>query len=131
MQLQQPSISIADYWPPAPGPNQTNTGWKQRSLHLTAYDPHVESLANLHRRNWWSGVRIDADLPAGATLRCRIIAGPIVLSDWLQTANVWTAFPALLSADMSDREDLCLKVTLLGCANDVFATMRICWHELD
>jgi len=135
MQIQ-PSMSIAEYWPPRPGPNQTNTGWKQRQVRLHCGNPWMESLSGLHARNWWSGLRVgvaEADGAGGPipTFRCRIVAGPIVVADWTQEANTWTPFPALISADMAGREDLCLKITPTLCHETVHANILICFHELD
>jgi hypothetical protein len=126
----QPSMSIAEYWPPRPGPNQPNTGWKQRAVSLMCGEPHVESLSGLHRRNWWSGLRVSVAEGDGPrpTFRCRIVAGPIVVADWTQEANDWIPFPALISADMATHEDLCLKITP---TQAVHANISICFHELD
>jgi hypothetical protein len=59
------------------------------------------------------------------------VAGPIVVADWTQEANTWTPFPALISADMAGREDLCLKITPTLCHETVHANILICFHELD
>jgi hypothetical protein len=130
-------MSIAEYWPPQPGPNQTNTGWKQCQTQLQGGDSWFESLTGLHVRNWWSGVRVGVAEGDGAggptpTFRCRIMAGPIVVAEWTQEANTWTPFPALISGRMAVIEDLCLKITLMTQEREsIHANILICFHELD
>jgi hypothetical protein len=126
----QPSVSIAKSWPPEPGPSQPNTGWKQRAVYLKSTEPHIEALTDLHPHNWWSGLRINMEVPDGAILRCRITAGSITLAEWNQKPNVWTPLPMLISAAMADNEGLCLETVLLRCADPVYANIRICWHML-
>ncbi len=122
------SPSIAHAWPPAPGPDQTNVGWKQRVVRLEPGMGLHEPLAGLHVRNWWSGLRISATVDNDVQFHCRIVAGPIVMAEWYQSAGVWTPLPMLVSADMATTEDLCLRVMT---PVSVQANVLISFHELD
>ncbi len=122
------SPSIAHAWPPAPGPDNTGVGWKQRFQRLEPGAGLLESLAGLHARNWWSGLRINAEVNNDIQFHCRIVAGPIVMSEWYQSAGVWTPLPMLVSADMGTTEDLCLKIMTPVCAQ---ANVLISFHELE
>ena len=122
------SPSIANSWPPAPGPDQANVGWKQRIVMLEPGAGLRESLAGLHVRNWWSGLRINATVQNNVQFHCRIVAGPIVLAEWYQIAGTWIPLPMLISAEMATMEDLCLRIMT---PINVQANVYISFHELD
>lgn len=122
------SPTIANAWPPAPGPDQTHVGWKQCIARMEPGAGLVEPLSGLHVRNWWSGLRINAEVHNDIQFHCRIVAGPIVLADWYQTAGVWTPLPMLISAEMATMEDLCLRIMT---PISVQANVLVSFHELD
>ena len=122
------SPSIVNAWPPVPGPDNTAVGWKQRVVRLEPGAGLLESLAGLHARNWWSGLRVNATVNNDVQFQCRIVAGPVVMAEWYQTAGVWTPLPMLIYADMATSEDICLKIMTPTCTQ---ANVLISFHELD
>jgi len=124
---------LEHFWPPAPGPNQTQTGTK--TLNTSFSGVTHETLVGLHNPAWWSGIRIATD--PQRRFRIRLIKSDDSPAfdcaqnecEWEQAANVWTHLPWAIPAAMATAMDLMVEIT----SNDptpTFVSVKLCFHEL-
>jgi len=124
--------NIATFWPPNPGPQQTETGTKTRQTYFdTAL---VESLADLHEPAWWSGLRISTPHKMGFHVRLlRRDGSPVFESadEWTQPSGEWRNFPWPIPAAMGRELGIRLEVVPIDPAdNGMLVVLTTCFHEL-
>jgi len=124
--------TVATLWPPAPGPQQTQTGTK--TMHGTG-PVLIEKLNDLHEPAWWSGVRVVTAEPMG--FRIRLLKGdgsPVFdlaeeACTWVQNSGSWVQFPWAIPAAMGKAIDMKLEVSALK-GSGLFTAVTCCFHEL-
>lgn len=127
---------IVKTWPPRPGPEETNTGIKQRLMTVAPILGFVEALDDLHEPAWWTGVK----LVTAATEGIAIFSVRLVDRDgrpffdsrcvWDQPAGEWGPFPWPISAPLATARGLQLRVSRIDCDQPLFMSARTCFHEM-
>ena len=130
--------NIATMWPPAPSPEQPQTGTKTKHENTTD-SIIVESLADLHEPAWWSGVRVAVHNHENG-VQVRLLKGdgtPVFDSepdtcDWFQNTDTWVKFPWPIPAAMARTLDIKLEVTVLepAAGAEPFVALTTCFHEM-
>lgn len=128
---------IAAHWPPAPSPDQPETGHKTlNEQHAGAYR---ETLVGLHEPAWWTGVRLTTPNHPQLRFRVRLLK----LHDepafrlaadactWTQQSGEWVKFPWAFPAMMANMMGLQLEITPLDAPEGgVWINTRIAFHEI-
>ena len=127
---------IVRSWPPRPGPEETNTGFKQRLMADVPILGFVEALDDLHESAWWTGVK----LVTAATERVSIFSVRLLDRDgrpffdsrcvWDQPAGEWGPFPWPISATLATARGLQLRISRIDCDQPLFLSARTCFHEM-
>lgn len=123
--------SIVTTWPPAPGPQQTQTGTKtQQGKGLVEM-----SLADLHTPAWWTGIRLTTVVPTGFYVRLLKGDGSSVFDlatedcTWIQNTGSWVQFPWAIPAAMAKALDMKLRIQTVG-GSEPHVSVTVCFHEL-
>lgn len=131
--------SIRTAWPPAPSPEQPQTGWKM--LTHSGSSQWKETLVGLHVPAWWTGLRLTAAEGWDTTYRVRLRrfhdlpafpdAGADFSCEWVQKSGDWHPFPWALPASMATTGGFFLEITPTeNVPNNLITSVRICFHEL-
>jgi hypothetical protein len=130
--------AIAAHWPPAPGPNQPETGHK--TLNQQHAGTYRETLVGLHEPAWWTGLRLatPANQPP-MQFRVRLLKlhdEPAFkmaadVCTWTQASGEWVQFPWAIPAMMANIMGLQLEITPLDMpAAGAWINTRIAFHEV-
>ena len=118
--------NIVKHWPPAPGPDQPETGHMTVTKRFTA--PHVDiSLGSLHTPAWWTGVNVSSAARVRLTVKGVPVFSPT--DSWMDVSSgvclpfMWP-IPAQVATDMN----LVLEVDVLS--SDIYVTVRVMFHEM-
>jgi hypothetical protein len=103
-------------WPPKPGLDQPETGWKVKT-HEGA-EPFTESLAGLHKRGWWTGLRVSGTT-TGQTYKVELV-GLDPICTWMTCIdnNQWFPFPWPIPAGLATAMDLTVRIQPLNTDNN-------------
>lgn len=105
--------TIKQFWPPAPSPTQTTTGYKFKN-HKIGDVPVTEELRTLDTYDWWTGLRIATMGAEPAMFHVRIVdsVGNQFGPDWIQESNMWVPFYWAIPGDLALKEELKLSIAL-------------------
>ena len=124
---------IATLWPPQPGPNQTQTGTKTK--HPVRNSAVSESLTDLHKPAWWTGVRVNVpdtghDVYAYVSL-VKADGSPVFATgcEWVQPTRVWYQFPWAIPAAMGKALGIRVDVRLMD-NEEHYIGLTTCFHEM-
>lgn len=132
--------SIRTAWPPAPSPEQPQTGWKM--LTHSGAEPWTETLVGLHVPAWWTGLRLTAAEGWNTVYNVRLrfrsrddegvgLPSQPEECQWTQTSGDWHPLPWALPASMASHMDLELLVTPVdNIPAGLVTSVRIAFHEL-
>jgi len=119
--------SIAHTWPPTPGPDQTNTGWRTTFFEGAE---SLESMADLHEGTWWTGVRLASPNP-NDEFHIKIVdsAGIEIFGSWTQRSYEWIPLPWPIPGSMAKHLGLGLQITSATPAPAIVGC-KISFHDL-
>ena len=133
--------AIKNAWPPAPGADQSMTGWKMMTRMGSAV--WVEDLRGLHMGSWWTGLRLTAAGEAGGApaqrYRVRLVDGtgrePFLeepgACTWEQLSGEWAPLPWPIPADLATSRRFQLVVEPVDPVRPGLATsVRITFHDM-
>lgn len=120
--------SIVHAWPPAPGPDQTNTGWRTTFFEDSE---SLEPLTDLHEGSWWTGVRLASPDP-NDQFRIKIVdgAGIEIFGTWTQRVSEWRPLPWPIPCSMAKHLGLGLQITSLAEVAPPIVGCKISFHDL-
>lgn len=120
--------SIVNTWPPAPSPDQQNTGWRTTFFEGAE---SLESIADLHAGSWWTGVRLVTSSP-NDQFHIKIVdrEGIEMFGSWTQRVSEWMPLPSPIPCGMGKHLGLSLKITSTSTIPPSIVGCKISFHDL-